>query len=464
MKRLAFCLAAALLVACNGNNGNVTPAPTPAPGGDDSGEELKADPAGSQLSAWQEGILDIHFINTTTGECTFIIFPDGTHMLADAAGSITATGPVGSTSNTGIRSRWDPTTDPSFRAGPFIADYIKSCMAWTGNDKLDYVVNTHFHSDHFGGYSTSLPLSDLSNTYRKQSLPEILDLLPAGLLMDRGWPSYDYPFDVLTKASNASTIKNYVTAVKWHVANRGLRAERFQAGSASQIVPVRNPSACTGFTVQNIAVNGEIWNGRGSSSATATFPAPGEIEVANPKSVGNSDKCPEENHCTTVFKLSYGKFDFYHAGDAQYDGCSTFVWKDMETAAAKAAGAVDVMKADHHGVGNTNGFGFVAKNGHVCDAMNHLRPRCWIVNSWTDGHPRQATFEGVNGLLPGTDIFITNTCSDMQSYKNFNVVKGQNGHIVVRVSKGGSKYYVYTLSDSDGLRKIKQVAGPYSSR
>ena len=461
MKYLKLMLAASLLVA-----GCEEPYTPPTPGGKkepEPKEPVLEAKIGQALPAWQEGELDIHFINTTTGECTFLIFPDGTQMLVDAAGSISATGAVGSTTNTGIRKRWDPTLDPSFRAGKFIADYIKDCMVWTGNRKLDYVIDTHFHADHFGGYNTSMPVSDLSTTYRKQSLPEVLDLLPVGLLMDRGWPSYDYPFDMQTKASNASAIKNYVTAVKWHVANRGLKAEMFRAGAADQIVMLRNPGAYSDFSVRNIAVNGNIWDGS-QNGFTATFPALKDIKVANPASVGNADCCPEENHCTTVFKLSYGAFDFFHGGDAQYDGCSTFAWKDMETAVAKAAGAVDVMKADHHGVTNTNGYGYVAKNGHVCEAMKYLNPRCWIINSWTDGHPRQPVYEGVTKIAQGMDVFITNSCEAMHSYARGSQVKGSDGHIVVRVEKGGNHYYIYTLSDSDGKKAVKQIAGPYTSR
>lgn len=456
---LYLILTAAALVSCEEK---VKPEPhTP---GDATVEELTADAVGSRLSAWKEGLLDIHFINTTTGECTFIIFPDGTQMLIDAAGTLAETGVVGSTSNTGIRSRWDPTKDSGFRAGKFIADYVKACMEWTGNKTVDYVLLTHFHADHMGGSDTSLPASSVGTGYVKQSLPEVLDLLNVSKLLDRGWPDYNYPFDMQAKAANAGAIKNYVTAVKWHVANTGLKAEKFQAGSDSQIQMVHKASDYTNFCVQNIAVNGEIWDGKGTTTATATFPALKDIVVANPKSIGNDDNCPEENHCTTAFKLSYGNFDFYHAGDAQYDGCSTFVWKDMETPAAQACGAVDVMKADHHGVTNTNGYGYKAKNGHICEAMKYLNPRCWIVNSWTDGHPREKTFNGVTGLLPGMDIFITNTCSDTQAYANYNQVKGSDGHIVVRVAKGGTKYFVYVVSDSDGSYTVKKVAGPYVSR
>lgn len=435
-------ITAAALVSCEEK---VKPGPT-TPGGEVTVDEFKADAVGSTLSAWKEGLLDIHFINTTTGESTFIIFPDGTQMLVDAAGSTAATGIVGSTSNTGIRSRWDPTKDSGFRAGKFIADYIKNCMEWTGNKTVDYVLLTHFHGDHMGG------------------MTDILDMLNVSKVLDRGWPDYNYPFDMQTKASNAGAIKTYVTAVKNHVTNTGMKAEKFEAGSASQIKMVHKAADYSNFSVQNIAVNGEIWDGKGTTTATATFPALKDIVVANPKSIGNDDCCPEENHCTTVFKLSYGNFDFFHGGDAQYDGCSTFVWKDMETPAAQACGAVDVMKADHHGVTNTNGYGYKAKNGHICEAMKYLNPRCWIVNSWTDGHPREKVYEGVTGLLPAMDIFITNTCSDMQAYANYNQVKGGDGHIVVRVSKGGTKYFVYVVSDSDGSYTVKKVSGPYVSR
>ncbi len=435
-------ITAVAMVSCEET---VKPGPA-TPGGDVTVDEFKADAVGSTLSAWKEGQLDIHFINTTTGESTFIIFPDGTQMLVDAAGSTVATGIVGSTSNTGIRSRWDPTKDSGFRAGKFIASYVKDCMEWTGNKTVDYVLLTHFHGDHMGG------------------MTDILDLLNVSKLLDRGWPDYNYPFDMQTKAANAGAVKTYVTAVKNNVANTGMKAEKFEAGSASQITMVHKAAEYTSFNVQNIAVNGEIWDGKGTTTATATFPALKDIVVTNPKSVGNDDNCPEENHCTTAFKLSYGQFDFYHAGDAQYDGCSTFAWKDMETPAAQACGAVDVMKADHHGVTNTNGYGYKAKNGHICEAMKYLNPRCWIVNSWTDGHPRQKTYEGVTGLLPAMDIFITNTCSDMQAYNNFNQVKGCDGHIVVRVAKGGAKYFVYVISDSDGKNTVKKVTGPYNSR
>lgn len=426
-----------------------------------SGQEEK-ETVGQPLSPWQEGQMDIHFINTTTGESVFMIFPDGTQMLVDAAGSLVKTGEA---KNTGIRQRWDPTTELDFSAGKYIAEYITKCMEWTGNRKLDYVLATHFHGDHFGAYSKTLPLSDLSSTYRKQSLPEVLDLVPSVKLMDRGWPDYAYPFDMQIKASNSGAVSNYVKAVKWHIDNRGLVAERFKAGSRDQIVMKRKPSDYPGFIVQNIAVNGEIWDGGSTTTATATFPPLAEIRVADTKDVGNDDNCPEENHCTCVLKVSYGAFDFFEGGDAQYDGMSTFPWKDMETPVGLVTGPVDVMKANHHGVNNTNGYGYISKvTGMKAEAMKYLQPTCWIVNSWTDGHPREVTFDGVTALYPAMDIYVTNICDDTRTYGNFSQIKGFNGHIVVRVYDGGSVYRVYTVSDSDGKMTVKKISKEYKSK
>ncbi|MDO1499525.1 hypothetical protein Q2T40_04890 [Winogradskyella maritima] len=40
--------------------------------------------AQEQLPAWQEGMMDIHHINTGRGDSAFAILPDGTTLLIDA--------------------------------------------------------------------------------------------------------------------------------------------------------------------------------------------------------------------------------------------------------------------------------------------------------------------------------------------------------------------------------------------
>lgn len=154
MQRLIFILSLFILaiVGCSSNESHSFLI-RPDGGGEDAATEIEV---GKTIPAWQEGVMDIHFINTTTGESMFVIFPDGTQMLIDAASSSVTTNSNSNTTNTGIRSRWDPTLT-STRGSQIITDYIRKCMVWTGNSTIDYAVLTHFHNDHFGGYTSSLP-------------------------------------------------------------------------------------------------------------------------------------------------------------------------------------------------------------------------------------------------------------------------------------------------------------------
>ena len=427
-------------------------------GGEDasaSGMEI-----GKPIPAWQEGMMDIHFINTTTGESVFVIFPDGTQMLIDAASSSVTTNSNGNTTNAGIRSRWDPTLTGT-RGSQIITDYIRKCMEWTGNNTIDYMVVTHFHNDHIGGYVSTLPLSSNSSTYALIGCAEIFDNFKIGELIDRGYPDYNYPFDMATMADNASTCNNYINAVKWHVANQRFEASLFEAGSNSQIVQKYNPTAYPAVTVQNVAVNGEIWTGMGPAPQK-TFPSLSEISYEDSKNIQSSDNCPPENINSCVMKISYGNFDFFAGGDLQYNGRSTYAWKDAELPCAKVVGTVELMKANHHGVTNTNQE----------EALKLLNPQTIVVCSWVDCHPRTDVLNTMEKALPVCDFFITNFwrgvrpdgVDDQVTAEEAARVKGYDGHVVVRVTDSGEKYRVVTITDSDGAMNVKNISGPYTSR
>ena len=79
MQRLIFILSLFILaiVGCSSNESHSFLI-RPDGGGEDAATEIEV---GKTIPAWQEGVMDIHFINTTTGESMFVIFPDGTQML-----------------------------------------------------------------------------------------------------------------------------------------------------------------------------------------------------------------------------------------------------------------------------------------------------------------------------------------------------------------------------------------------
>jgi len=452
MQRIMLPLIMLLLAACTENEptGFIIKQKEPGP----ESEEIVV---GKTLPSWQKGEMDIHFINTTMGECAFIIMPDGTQLLIDAASSRVKTNSNSNTTNTGLRSRWDP-TKTSTRGAQIIGAHINKCMVWTGNNKIDYAVLTHFDNDHIGGYDTDLPVSPNSSTYRQNGMAEILDNFTVGKLMDRGYPEYNYPFNMVTLPSNAPCVNNYVTAVKWHVANKGLQAEKFIAGSNTQIVP---KTSDYDVTIQNIAVNGEIWTGTGTATKK-TFPELKDIDYVDPTNITSADNCPFENICSCVMDISFGDFNYFAGGDLQYTGKSTYSWKDTELPCATVVGPVDVMKADHHGVTNTNST----------DAIKALKPSIWVVNSWVDCHPRTPILENVETQLPNCDIYITNfwkgerpagvdtKVTDAQAAR----VLGYDGDVIIRVYDGGKTYRVIILDDVAGDFKVKYVSKVYYSK
>lgn len=454
MQRLIILATGILLIsmpACapadNGNGAGDTSKPVnPA-----SGATIKV---GEVIPAWEEGMMDLHFINSTTGESVFVIMPDGTQLLIDAASSTVATNSNKNTTNTGIRSRWDP-TKTSTRGSQIIAEYIRKCMAWTGNNQIDYFVTTHYDNDHIGGYTTSLPFSSNSNTYRLIGAAEILDEFKVGKFMDRGYPDYNYPHATKYYKDN---VQNYIKAVKWHVANKGLNAEIFKSGSNTQIAPKTDKYK---VKVQNISVNGEIWTGVGTNTRH-TFPELKDIVAANPPEAGNTENCPPENACSCVMKISYGNFDYWAGGDLQYNGKSYFSWKNIELACAQVGGKVDVMKANHHGVTNTN----------QAEALKAHDPQNIVVCSWVDCHPRTNVLNEMITTLPKVDLHITNFwkgerpsgVDDKVTDEEAARVKSYDGHIVVRVTDEGRTYRILTLEDVKGTMKVKKIVGPYKSR
>lgn len=127
--------------------------------------------AQEQLPKWEKGYLDIHHINTGRGNCTFMIFPDGTTMMIDA----------GDFDGDGFNAKYAPMFVPqifpnnSYTAGSAIINYLIKLL---GKDKpeIDYFLLTHFHSDHYGSIQEISRTSD--NGYRLTGLTEVGDVIP----------------------------------------------------------------------------------------------------------------------------------------------------------------------------------------------------------------------------------------------------------------------------------------------
>ncbi len=396
-----------------------------------SAAQAMAQTVGEVLPPWTPGTLDIHQISTGRGNSALFIFPDGTTMLVDAG------------AQAGTNPRFvAPRPDDSRTPGEWIVRYLLQMLKADPPARLDYVLLTHFHSDHMGQYSETAKLSK-SGQYKLTGITEVGESLSIGKLMDRGWPDYQYPAPL-----EDPMIKNYREFAKWQTEQNGMRIERFQPGRNDQITLLRNPKTYPNFEVRNIMANGEIWTGVGSTTRRH-FP--------DLKDVPPGDR-PTENMCSAGLRLSYGKFDYYTGGDIPgipFEGFPQ--WHDIETPVAQAVGPVEAALMNHHGYIDSENAFFIGA----------LRPRVWILNVWESAHPTARVYNRLQStrIYPGPrDIFATN----MHDANRLVVVgldrlTSSHGHIVIRVAPGGETFKVIILDDNSESYKVTSIHGPYQA-
>lgn len=362
---------------------------------------------GATLSDWQEGMLDIHAINTGRGECTFFIYPDGTTLLVDA-GDLFGYKPE---KYTPVPAR------PSEEEEPWkvYADYILHFLP-KGHDHLDYFLLTHYHIDHSayigegrtlhpeGGYALAGPMG-------------LYSLVPFDVAIDRSAPEYhDYK-------KNSST-DHYLRFTKYNAEHNGLQVEHFIVGADSQLAPKYKPEVYPGFCVFGYAASGMVWDGHSVIDTHVTH----------------------ENGMSCAFLMSYGKFDYFTSGDMNQKNTCREV-------AASIGRKIEAMKAHHH----MSNYGSYAIESEV------YQPQVVVTQSFYEREiqPNQDIIKKYSG---SQDMFFTNlpmavAGAASEIYKD---CKCTGGHIVIRVSPDG-EFYVYVLDDTNKEYKVKSIHGPYKS-
>ena len=375
-------------------------------------------PSATSLPAWSEGYLDIHSINSGRGECTLVIMPDGTSMMIDA-------GEYYTTSETAVEQK------PSAAVRPFkvYTAYAKYFLSATGHDFLDYFLLTHYHIDHMGQVRGSYGTS--GNGYTRSGVMAVYDDLPILKLVDRCGPdntpgTSDYSEAVYEEFRKFAEYRRSHDGMAWYQIN--LNAS---GNYAKQFAPKYNPSC--GCTVYNVSGNGKYWNGSGFTSMSVSA----------------------ENACCASVLISYGDFDYLNTGDV---GTQSGMLQEIASGLGKG---VDAMKAGHHMYYNTFNDSWTAEI---------LQPQVTIAQIFDSDKPGDPSF----GLYRQYgDVFCTNLhpgrldnsvelkagtpVSNLGSK-----VRDYGGHFVIRVSPGGTQFYVYKLRDTDFSYTVEATYGPYT--
>lgn len=410
---------------------------------------------GKILPPWQEGWLDIHSINGGRGESFFYIFPDGTTMLVDAAGSLPEEDyPL---DPPGLPSK--PSKD--ITPGRVVTDYVSQFEPEVSKGALDYMMITHFHGDHFG---LLIPSPDApgyqvhpEGGFQMVSVSEVGSNLKVGTIIDRG--------DFTSRASKGfrnpeswARYENYRKFVAWSEKTNGTVYEPMQVGRDDQIVLKHEPAKYPGFSVRNVGAGGNYWTGKGTEVDSTYIPSPAEC-LAFAESEDKDAPNINENIFSCIFHLQYGKFNYFAAGDLQYKHKEKFAWFDAEAPVAKIMPEVDVMKLCHHGTSGTNSQAL----------LNALKPEVAIAANWRDVQPNPATMKRVWKANPEAKIITTNMVDRSRELLQADGVDPEKflstqGHVVIRVEPGGDRYWVLILEDDDQKFLVKAVHGPYQSK